>query len=107
MMIQSNLIGNYKQFVRERYCINATIGIYMQDSINTDKFPYKVNAVTLMEYNEELRDLCLETGGKLIQVDESERVYAHSKEAGQQEITKKQCLIVLIINPYELYLQGY
>jgi ethanolamine utilization protein EutA (predicted chaperonin) len=61
----------------------------MQDNINTDKFPYKVNAVTLMEYNEELRDLCLETGGKLIQVDQSERVYAHSKEAGQQEITKK------------------
>lgn len=60
-----------------------------QDSINTDKFPYKVNAVTLMEYNEELRNLCLETGGKLIQVDGSERVYAHSKEAGQQEITKK------------------
>jgi hypothetical protein len=60
-----------------------------QDQINTDKFPYKVNAITLMEYNSQLRDLCLDTNGKLIEVTEDEQVYAYSKEAGKQEIVKK------------------
>jgi hypothetical protein len=59
-----------------------------QDYINIDKFPYKVNAVTLMEYNEDLKNLCLETGGKLVNVQEDERVYTYSVEGGQQEVKK-------------------
>jgi uncharacterized protein with von Willebrand factor type A (vWA) domain len=60
-----------------------------QDRINTKKFPYKVNAITLMEYNDDLKHLCLQTGGKLIQVNEDQSVYSHSKEAGKLQITKK------------------
>jgi uncharacterized protein with von Willebrand factor type A (vWA) domain len=59
-----------------------------QDDINTDKFPYKVNAVTLMEYNDDLKNLCLATSGKLVNVTEEERVFTYSTEAGEQEIKK-------------------
>jgi uncharacterized protein with von Willebrand factor type A (vWA) domain len=57
-----------------------------QDSINTEKFPYKVNAVSLMEFSDELKDLCLATGGKQIQVTEDLKVFTYSTEAGKQEL---------------------
>ena len=57
-----------------------------QDSINTEEFPYKVNAVSLMEFNDELRDLCLATGGKQIKVTEDERIYSYTEGVGEQEI---------------------
>jgi hypothetical protein len=57
-----------------------------QDSIGTDAFPYKVNAVSLMEFSDELKDLCLATDGKQIEVTYDLKVYSYSKEAGRQEI---------------------
>ena len=57
-----------------------------QDSINTEEFPYKVNAVSLMQFNDELRDLCLATGGKQIKVTEDERIYSYTEGVGEQEI---------------------
>lgn len=57
-----------------------------QDRINTDEFPYKVNAVSLMEFNDELRDLCLATGGKQIKVTYEDRVYSYTEGVGEQEI---------------------
>jgi hypothetical protein len=57
-----------------------------QDSIDTEAFPYKVNAVSLMEFNDELRDLCLATGGKQIKVTEDERIYSYTEGVGEQEI---------------------
>ena len=59
-----------------------------QDDINIKKFPYKVNAVTLMESNAELQTLCLETGGKLVNVQDDGKVFTYSVEAGEQEIKK-------------------
>jgi len=59
-----------------------------QDEINIDKFPYKVNAVTLMQSNEELKGLCLETGGRLVNIKEDNIVFTYSVEAGEQEIKK-------------------
>ena len=59
-----------------------------QDDINIDKFPYKVNAVTLMQYNDDLKNLCLETGGKLVNVTEEQKVFTYSVEAGEQEVKK-------------------
>lgn len=50
------------------------------DQVKTKKFPYKVNAITLMETNKELKDLCIETKGKLIEVNCDETVKAHSEE---------------------------
>lgn len=57
-----------------------------QDSINTEAFPYKVNAVSLMQFNDELRDLCLATGGKQIKVTEDEKIYSYIEGVGEQEI---------------------
>ena len=57
-----------------------------QDSIGTKEFPYKVNAVSLMEFSEELKDLCLATGGKQIEVTNDLEVFAYSNEAGKQEL---------------------
>lgn len=57
-----------------------------QDDINTEEFPYKVNAISLLEFSEELRDLCNATGGKQIEVTEDLRVFTHTKDVGKQEI---------------------
>ena len=57
-----------------------------QDSIGSNAFPYKVNAVSLMEFSDELRDLCLATGGKQVEITQDLRVYSHSNEVGKQEI---------------------
>lgn len=57
-----------------------------QDSIGTDQFPYKVNAVSLMSFSNELKDLCLNTGGKQIEVTEDDQVFTYSVEAGKQEL---------------------
>jgi len=57
-----------------------------QDSIGTNKFPYKVNAVSLMSFSNELKDLCLNTGGKQIEVTSDDEVFTYSVEAGKQEL---------------------
>jgi hypothetical protein len=57
-----------------------------EDSIDTDKFPYKVNAVSLLEFNSDLRDLCLATGGKQIKVTHDEKVFSYVEGVGEQEI---------------------
>ena len=57
-----------------------------QDRIGTNAFPYKVNAVSLMEFSNELKDLCLATGGKQIEVTEDLKVFTYSTEAGKQEL---------------------
>jgi len=57
-----------------------------QDSIGTEAFPYKVNAVSLMEFSDELKDLCLATGGKQIEIKCDLSVYSYSNEAGQQQL---------------------
>jgi hypothetical protein len=57
-----------------------------QDDIGTEAFPYKVNAVSLMEFNDDLRDLCLATGGKQIKVTQDERIYSYTEDVGEQEI---------------------
>jgi hypothetical protein len=57
-----------------------------QDSIGTEKFPYKVNAVSLMEFSDELKDLCLATGGKQIEITNELKCFSYSTEAGKQEL---------------------
>jgi hypothetical protein len=57
-----------------------------QDSVGSDAFPYKVNAISLMSFSEELKDLCLATGGKQIEVTYDLETFAYSKEGGRQEL---------------------
>lgn len=58
----------------------------MQDSIGTNEFPYKVNAVSLMEFSDELKDLCLATGGKQIEITYHQEVFSYSKDVERQQI---------------------
>ena len=57
-----------------------------QDSIGTDAFPYKVNAVSLMEFSEELKDLCIATEGKQIEITYDREVFTYSKDVGRQQL---------------------
>lgn len=57
-----------------------------QDSIGTNEFPYKVNAVSLLEFSNELKDLCLATGGKQIEITDDLRVFSYSTEVERQEL---------------------
>jgi hypothetical protein len=56
-----------------------------QDDINTNEFPYKVNAICLGETNKQLRELCIATKGKQVDVDEESKVIAYS-ESGEEII---------------------
>lgn len=57
-----------------------------QDSVGSDAFPYKVNAVSLMQFSDELKDLCLATEGKQIQITEDLEVFAYAKDVGKQQL---------------------
>ena len=56
-----------------------------EDHIDSDKFPYKVNAICLMNENDQLKKLCINTDGKKVHVDENNNVVAYSK-AGKEVI---------------------
>lgn len=56
------------------------------DRVGTDAFPYKVNAISLLEFSDELKDLCLATEGKQIQVTYDLEVFAYSKDGGKQQL---------------------
>lgn len=45
-----------------------------QDTIHTDNFAYKTNAISLMQSNDELKGLCLKNDGKYVFVDKSGEV---------------------------------
>lgn len=51
-----------------------------QDSIDVSEFPYKVNAICLMEYNSELEKLCVDSGGKKVHVDYDNELTLYSSE---------------------------
>ena len=55
------------------------------DSIDAKDFPYKVNAICLGENNRQLKELCVQSGGKKVFVDWSNKVTAYS-EAGEEKI---------------------
>lgn len=46
----------------------------MQDTIYSEEFPYKCNAITLMEDNPKLKKLCLKSRGKYIHVNYNDKV---------------------------------
>ena len=57
-----------------------------QDSVGSDEFPYKVNAISLMSFSEELKDLCLATDGKQIEITYDLETFAYSKDGGKQQL---------------------
>jgi len=57
-----------------------------QDSVGSDAFPYKVNAISLMSFSEELKDLCLATEGKQIEITYDLETFAYSKDVERQQL---------------------
>ncbi len=51
-----------------------------QDSVNSQKFPYKVNAISLMQFSDQLKKLCIKTGGKQVQVSEDQSIRTYSSD---------------------------
>ncbi len=58
-----------------------------QDRVHSEKFPYKVNAISLIEFSDQLKDLCVATNGKQVKVEYGDVVTAYSKQ-GEQIISK-------------------
>ena len=57
-----------------------------QDSVGSDAFPYKVNAVSLMQFSDELKNLCLATEGKQIEITYDLETFAYSKDVERQQL---------------------
>jgi uncharacterized protein with von Willebrand factor type A (vWA) domain len=57
-----------------------------EDSVGSDEFPYKVNAISLMSFSDELKDLCLATEGKQIEITYDLETFAYSKDGGKQQL---------------------
>ena len=57
-----------------------------EDRVGTDEFPYKVNAISLMSFSDELKDLCLATEGKQIEITYDLETFAYSKDGGKQQL---------------------
>jgi uncharacterized protein with von Willebrand factor type A (vWA) domain len=51
-----------------------------QDEVGYDTLPYKVNAISLMEFSDELKTLCIKTGGKQVKVASDCSVTAYAEE---------------------------
>jgi hypothetical protein len=51
-----------------------------QDRVGYDTLPYKVNAISLMQFSEELKNLCIKTGGKQVQVNWDEKVTSYNEQ---------------------------
>lgn len=54
-----------------------------QDRVGHSEFPYKVNAISLMDFSEELKDLCIATGGKQVRITKENSIYSYTNEGMQ------------------------
>ena len=50
------------------------------DHVGYDSLPYKVNALSLMEFSDELKRLCIKTGGKQVRVGRNNSVTSYAEE---------------------------
>jgi hypothetical protein len=57
-----------------------------EDSVGSDAFPYKVNAISLMSFSDELKDLCIATEGKQIEITYDLETFAYSKDVERQQL---------------------
>ena len=51
-----------------------------QDRVGYDALPYKANAISLMEFSDELKRLCIKTGGKQVRVSYDHSVTSYAQE---------------------------
>lgn len=57
-----------------------------QDNANTEEFGYKVNAISLMEFSDQLKQLCLNSGGRQIRVREDGELLSYSLDNHKEEV---------------------
>ncbi len=57
-----------------------------QDKVHVSNFPYKVNAVSLLQFSDQLKQLCIDSGGKQIQICENRKIFCHNKEGCEELI---------------------
>lgn len=61
----------------------------MQDYVNCKEFPYKVNAISIAQFSDQLKKLCIESGGKQIRITEGfSTVKGYSSECPEGEVIK-------------------
>lgn len=58
-----------------------------EDEVGYDKFPYKVNAISLHMMSNELKTLCIATGGKQVFIRDNGTVTAYSSK-GEEDISQ-------------------
>jgi len=75
-------LGDLSQTKPEILIINDA-----NDSIGYDSLPYKTNAVCLMKENSELKNLCINSGGKQVVVNSKDRIVAYSLD-GEEIISE-------------------
>ena len=54
-----------------------------QDAVAQDTFVYKTNAITLMQENFKLKNLCIASGGKMVEIDYNNAVKAYDGQSVQ------------------------
>ena len=58
-----------------------------EDEVGYDSFPYKVNAISLLMFSEELKKLCVASGGKQVMIYKSQAISAYSS-SGMEVISE-------------------
>lgn len=58
-----------------------------RDEVGVKEFPYKVNAISLTDLSEELKGLCIDSGGKQVFIEANNRITSYSKN-GEEVISE-------------------
>jgi uncharacterized protein with von Willebrand factor type A (vWA) domain len=58
-----------------------------EDEVGYDSFPYKVNAISLLMFSEELKKLCVASGGKQVMIYKNQSINAYSS-SGMEVISE-------------------
>lgn len=68
-------LGNLSKTLPEILIINDG-----RDEVGIKEFPYKVNAISLITFSDELKDLCVASGGKQVYIESNNRITSYSKD---------------------------
>ena len=56
---------------------------YRKKPVVIEAFPYKVNAISLLQFSDELKGLCVATGGKQVRIESNNKITAYSQDGEQ------------------------
>jgi uncharacterized protein with von Willebrand factor type A (vWA) domain len=58
-----------------------------EDEVGYSSFPYKVNAISLLMFSDELKKLCVASGGKQVMINKNKSIHAYSN-SGMEVISE-------------------